>query len=261
MKIKTLTILFFFFALSTHSQFSVLKIQGDVFLQTQNRQLKIGDKISDKDILIFGSMRDKISLFHSEKGCVQAIPKTSMTVMLMDVLVVNNQRDTLRKMGSDLSVYFCSDSIIIIGEVLQKRIPFSYKMSEKSFFRIEMIYGEAEILTDLKFNEDTLLISRNDIYKVDNQEIDKTKLSKVQLFYRISSKYKTAICRNLRLIFLDKTQIQKSTDVIVAEMRKAKLSDTEITKLVCIFLNQNYGIPDEANFHNWIFETYQLKKE
>lgn len=236
----------------------VLFIKGAVKNLTSGKTLNVNDPVKSTDKLQFASNKDVLSVISAAKGRFTIKPKpdarpSELTYTVMNTLVPGTARLSTRD-GELLNIldaqkYFGKESFAIFGTLKKRVSDKSFPMNEKKFFFVRYTYKAQVINKKLPFNGDTVLISRNDVLKVDGKPILREEAEGMILYYQGDERMRIT---EVNFIFPDEKEVKEQLKVLDSSLKQMGKTEEETNKEVVDFLDEAYGFFDIQNLKDWL---------
>jgi hypothetical protein len=251
--------------------FQVIKVAGLITNCTSGDTLRMEDKIKATDSLCFVNTKEKyavaalIDLKTKGRFLIKA-GKTEAGVQPELVKNVLKRSDT--RTGSrrgkintilDLQTFFGNAEFLIMGGQLRLELnPESLPMDQKNFFYASYQYRGEKINKKLSYEGNELLLSAEELYKVDDEPIDALATTNFQLYYFPTATKKPVLITGFSPLFLSDELAGKELDVIYHTMvgTAPQLIQEELTA----YLVEIYGKADAENVGAWL-KAYLKGKE
>lgn len=152
---------------------------------------------------------------------------------------------------SDLKEYFKGNYAVINKSFITINSQ-NYPMDATHLFYLKYKYKGEEINKKLDYNEDTLFIDKEKLYKVDNQPITKPDDNNVKLFYMSGNK--SDLISEFILIFPDESSLKQEVDVILKSLGTVSISK-KVDEVVA-YITKFYGKPNNDNVFIWVKKNF-----
>ncbi len=157
---------------------------------------------------------------------------------------------------TDLQNQFC-DNMVILCEASYYLNPYQFPMNENEFFFIRFQYKGEEINKKLGSDQNRLILSREDILKVDEKSIDKIDQPNVSLYYHKDEQ--SEYISDFSLIIPDLDDIKTECQIILDES-STKSYNLKVND-ISAYLFEFYGKPDKQDVINYLDKTFGLVRE
>lgn len=227
--------------------YRVIKVNGHIFYVSKGSEMAQGDVFSPKEQLKFKTDDSKaavISKVHGRKILSPKNGKTSKATLLPPMNNISSRSGGLNNL-IDLKNHFDGNYLVLERSEL-KISDESFPMNDKAFFFLSYSYNGETINKKLSHDGDKLILSKEEIFKIDGKAIDVDELEKVELAY-LSDKSKTPI-NTFKLVSPNTETILPEIQIINEEISDDSKRVEEITS----YLNEYYGKANKANLSEWI---------
>lgn len=247
--------------LSAVESYTVIKVIGTILLQKTGIPLVSGDVILINDPIIFKTLNSKASVISSEKGRMvlsadgNADKLTTVKSSLIPPMSNIASRNGPILSISDVQSYFSGDYVLI----KQAKVNISrniFPMNDSCFFFMTYKHNGEDINKKLPFNDETLILDRNEVFKVDNAAIESSFRTPVKLRYQ-SGGGQTLLINELVFISPEIESLKKEIGLIIKQ--RSKQSDREIIEDVNAYINEFYGKTDIDHLKDWLNTSFGLK--
>ena len=234
----------------------VLNTKGNVKIKKTGKLIKTNDQISDKDILVFGSMTDAVAVISSKNGRMVLRPKAStksseFVCVVSEILNPGTARLSSRAGNItnqiELKKFFSDDSLHILGSIKVWISPQAFPMNTDNFFFVRYTWNGQTINKKLSSNQDSLFISSSDLYKVDGKNIIASETSNVSLHYKKGTS-SLLICP-FTISFLEEMQTK---EIILSFKKNSNYKEDDFIKELISLLKDIYGNTDKENVKAWV---------
>lgn len=243
-----LFLLFTSLSVFAQSDYTVIKVYGDILLKKDNRSLNQGDRFSDKDVLVFRTTESKAAVVHPEKGRL-IISEASGGSKSNFVPAMSNvsTRGVNVTTASDLINEF-KGNYIFFNKVNLKVNPNLFPLGENSFFFIRYTYEGETINKRLGYTSDTVIINKDELLRVDGTPVDAKQISEMKLFF-MKDKKTSFICA-FNPVFPEMELLKKEIQIIAQTLSsKDKLF---LIDEIEAYLIENYGKFDKTDLRVWL---------
>jgi len=178
------------------NNYYVLNVKGNVKVKKNGIALKTNDQISDRDILVFGSISDMVAVISTKNGRMIIKPKptekSSELVALVGELLTPGTGRLSTRAGKitnaiELKKFFVEDSIALLGTAKVWVSPAAYPMNNENFFFVRYNWNGEIINKKLNFDGDSIIISKEAIYKIDGISINQEEAVEPVFYYKKGS--------------------------------------------------------------------------
>lgn len=235
--------------LSDADTYRVIKVNGKILYIRNGKDMIQGDVFSPKEKLKFKTTQSRAAVISKLSGRKILSPKgtnTSKATLLPAMNNISSRSGALINM-IDLQNHF-SGKYLILDEIKLKISNKSFPMNESSFFFMRYEYNGETINKKLNFEEDHLIISKSELFKIDGKPIDHSEIVETTLYYRADGK--STKINTFNPVFPETDLLKSELEIIVAEL-KGK-SESEKIEEIKSYLNEYYGKPQEDNLNAWL---------
>jgi hypothetical protein len=262
--IYVLILSFSSYSILAQDKFTVIKVSGNIVIQSSGSELGIGTAFGQNEDLLFKSNESRAAVINPKRGRYLL---TSNNVLEFR----NSKSNFLPASGkvsargvsnilniNDLQKYF-EGNYVIFDKIKIKISPAAFPMEEKKYFYLRYNYKSETINKKLKYNADTLIINKDELLTIDGKQIPNPEITEMKLMYmEEGEKYvSTPICV-FTPIFPDFEQLKKEVQIIIDQM-KDKSYDEKINE-ISAYVNDFYGKPEENNLKTWVKDTFNIKQ-
>ena len=157
---------------------------------------------------------------------------------------------------TDLQNQF-TDNLVILHEACYYLNPYQFPMNENEFFFLKFHYKDEEINKKLGFDQNRLILSRENILRVDDIPIEKIDHPDVSLYYYKDGK--DEYLSDFGLVFPDLNEI-KTEFRIILEASSEKSYSQKVND-ISGYLFEFYGKPDKQDVIFYLEKTFGLVRE
>lgn len=221
-----LIIVFMSIGLSVHAQtYTIIHTIGKIYESESGKYLSKGMRIDESAKLKFESEGAKAAVLSSSRGrfVIQkqeaAGTKNEMSYALASVLSPARGRLSTRAGGInnklDFEKKFGDGPVAILGSTYKVAIsPTAYPMDDNKFFYASFTYNGEPINKKLSNEGDSLVIDVVSFYSIDDNPIDPTATSNLQLFYYDATGQTSTPITQMELVVINKEDIRYLMDHI-----------------------------------------------
>lgn len=239
-------------------KYKVIKVNGQIQIKKTGKNLSQGDEFAPNTPLDFKTAESRAAVISSSKGrfVLTADNNNSKGSNLVPAMNSVATRSGAIINMIDLKNVF-ADNYVIIEEVRLKIGKDAFPMVEgETFFYVDYEYNGEVISKILDFSNDTLIISKSNIFKIDGNPIENPYTIEFKLYYRNEKKEESTPINSFNAIFPEKDALKQELKIILDEMVKK----TEKQKLddVLSYINEFYGKPDKDNVKSFLSTQFNL---
>lgn len=240
-------------------KYKVIKVNGQIQVKKTGKNLSQGDEFAPNTPLDFKTTDSRAAVISATKGrfvlTADNNSKGSNMVPAMNSIATRSGA-IINKI--DLQNAF-SNNYVIIDEVRMKIGKDAFPMNAEKFFYVEYEYNGEVIPKMLKFSNDTLIISKSDIFVIDGKPVESPYSTEIKLYYRDETKGdlgESALISTFQAIFPDtkalKDELKIILEAVIKKTEKEKLND------VLAYMNEFYGKPDKENVKSFLLTEFNL---
>jgi hypothetical protein len=239
-------------------KYKVIKVNGQIQIKKTGKNLSQGDEFAPNTPLDFKTTESRAAVISSSKGrfVLTADNNSSKGSNLVPAMNSVATRSGAIINMIDLKNVF-SDNYVIIEEVRMKIGKDAFPMiKDEKFFYVDYEYNGEVISKMLEFSNDTLIMSKSDIFKIDGKAIENPYSIEIKLYYRNELKEESTPINTFNAVFPEKDALKQELKIILDEMAKK----TEKQKLddVLSYINEFYGKPDKDNVKSFLSSNFNL---
>lgn len=239
-------------------KYKVIKVNGQIQIKKTGKNLSQGDEFAPNTALDFKTTDSRAAVISSSKGRFVLTANTNNSKGSNLVPAMNS---VATRSGAiinmiDLKNVF-SDNYVIIEEVRMKIGKDAFPMiKEEKFFYVDYEYNGEVISKMLKFSNDTLIMSKSDIFKIDGKPIENPYSIEIKLYYRNELKEESTPINTFNAVFPEKNALKQELKIILDEI--AKKTDKQKFDDVLSYINEFYGKPDKDNVKSFLSLNFNL---
>lgn len=239
--------------------YKVIKVSGSIQVKKTGKPLVQGDVFKENTSLQFNSPESKATVINSEKGRFVITNQSSTAKGNNLIPAINN---IASRGGAILTIIdlqnFFHDNVCVINNMKVKIVCSDYKMNKDNFFFIRYIYKGEKIDKQMSYSGDSLVLDKNELYKVDGKAITAPDGPEVNLFYMVDkSKNSVQNISTFNLVFPNETELKQEIEIMMGEL-KTKTTSQKIDEVMS-YINEFYGKPDKDNVQPWLKFNFGLK--
>lgn len=255
----TLLVLMSFFSgekLDKKANYKVIKINGQILFVKTGVDMKRGDVFVPGTPLKFlthtsraavMSQSTRFILQANAKGKVKILPATSNITSRAGALINL----------VDLQNHFSGKYLIFDNEKLQIGKE-AFPMDDNHFFYVKFDHKGENIAKQLSFDENYLLIKKDDLFKIDGKSIP-VEEKEMTLYYRNNESKKSYKINEFTPVFPDLKELKVEVAMLFKELGECS-TESKITQ-VTAYMNDFYGKPQKENLMNWLEKEFSLTTE
>lgn len=240
-------------------------VKGTIIVEKTQKPLKVGDKISPEDKLIFKEKDAMASIVSPQKGrfnvtatkvkpnnkgefislleaSMDPVPSTKKLATRSGALV--NQNDLEKYFSANDSI--SNGRLLVISKSKYKIGKEAFPQNDKNFFYIRYNYNNESINKKLSFIDDTLLIDKT-IYQIDGKDIDPSALTDMKLYYyKQGDKAESVLITPVNVVLVDEQELRNELQVLYANLKSYHHHDkNKIRTDLEMHVLSNYGKPEK----------------
>jgi hypothetical protein len=235
----------------------VLGTRGTVKIKKTGLVLKPNSPLSERDVIAFSSPRDAVMIVNTKNVRFVLKPKPNakspeqLTSMVSEVLNPGTVRFS-KPSGSianvnDLKKYFSEDSLNVLGSSKVWLSPKAYQMNQSQFFFVRYVWNNEVFNKKLLFERDSILLTANEVYKVDMKVIDARDIQDATLYYKQNTTV-TEICP-FTIAFPDEVALK---EMVLAFKKHTTAKGNDFIEELVALLSDAYGRTDKENVRKWV---------
>jgi len=156
----------------------------------------------------------------------------------------------------DLQNHF-KDTLVIISKSALAVNPYTYPMDDNHFFYLTYTYNGEQINKKLGYNVNQVLLSRDEILRVDDKPIASPDKPIMSLGYASDGSYRHI--SDFFLFFPDPVLLKSELSVILDGMAQSHYA-TKVNEIMG-YLSEFYGKPDKKDVMQYLENQFGLKRE
>ena len=241
--------------------YTVLSVKGEIISEKTGQPIKEMDEVCATDKLKFSTKDSKAAVLSPEQGRFvikfAENNKTNGLIAYVNSVLFAGKENLSTKGMESLEDEF-GENYFVIGTSKIYIDPTEYPMNEKCYFYIKYIYDGNEIKNKLKFDKNNLIID-NDVYKIDEKNIEQEKIDTVSLYYFEKEKSKSTKICSFNLSFANEEILKSEISNYIAILNKAGKDNASIIQEVKLYINDIYGNVNDGNIRNWLLMNFDLQ--
>ena len=235
------------------SSYKVIKINGQILFVKTGNNMKRGDVFSSGIPLKFITYNSRAAVMsQSTRFILQANAKGKVKILPATSNVTSRAGALINLV--DLQNHFSGKYLIFDNEKLQIGKE-AFPMNEKHFFYVKYDYKGETIAKQLSFEDNYLLIKKEELFKVDGKSIPVDE-KEMTLFYRDNETKKSYKINTFTPVFPDLDELKNEVKILVDELGECT-SETKISQITA-YVNDFYGKPQKDNLMNWLEQEFNL---
>lgn len=234
--------------------YQVIRVDGTILFVKSGKNMLRGDVFAENEKIDFKTKESRAAVISKLNGRKILAPEgSSGKAQLLPAMNNVATRSGALINSIDLRNYF-SGKFLLFGVFETTINSESYPMSTENFFFVRYEYEGETIPKKLDFNQERLIINTEELYKIDGNPIDRSKVSGMSLYYREGTK--NTMVAEFTPIAPSQEDLKEEISIIL-QQTSAK---TEAEKLdeIHAYLNEFYGKCSKDVAKLWFAES--LKK-
>lgn len=247
--------------LQSQVNYRVIKVNGNIVYLSTGSSMAQGDVFDENENLSFQTPNSRAAVINPNSGRFILTPDnaddlSSAKSNFLPAMSNLSTRGGIINNLMDLQNQFC-DNMVVLCEAVYYLNPYQFPMNEEEFFFLKFQYKGEEINKKLGFDQNRLILSREDILKVDEKPIEKIDHHEVSLYYMKGelSEY----ISNFSLIIPDLDEIKTECQIILDE--STDKSYNQKVNDISAYLFEFYGKPDKQDVISYLEKTFGLVRE
>lgn len=199
-------------------EYQVIHVKGEIAREENGELLKAGEKLSADEKITFKSGDAMAAVLDPEMGRyvlkAEADEKRSGDLIYVLKTAITPVRGGMSTRAGginnafDMKVYFAEASYVWAGNWISLRVSkAAFPMDEDNFFFLRYTLEGEQINKKLGYSEDKLLMSKEEVFKVDGQGIDPHKTSEFELFYYKSADEESELITEIDFILISQESL------------------------------------------------------
>jgi hypothetical protein len=251
--------------LYAQDNFTVIKVSGNIVIERTGSSLSIGTAFAQNENLLFKIPESRAAVINPRRGRFLLTSenlaefRNSKSNFLPSAGKISTRSVGTRPKINDLKDQFEGNYVILNENKIKIDTTF-FPMTGKKYFYITYNYKNKIINKKLAFNNDTLLIRKNELLTVDGKEISDPKINQMKLMYLQEGKtyVSTPVC-SFTPVFPDFNILTQEIKIIIDQM-EMKTYNEKLNE-VSAFIREFYGKVDENSVKTWLNKNFGLKEE
>lgn len=267
-----LTFLAFSFATSQAQQvYYILAVKGKIYNQTTKKYLKPRTKISTSDKVIFKDKNAVAILYSRGKGRIKLKLKNkaaaSESAIFVKKTLFAQKQGAISRSGvinslTEFQAHFnkARNGYLILGNKLELKInPEVFAKLGKGQPYIRYKYKGQEINKSLKYKDGTLTIDRDELFKIDGEDIHEELATDLIISYYVYDKKSSIYLAEpetekhlaFKPVFVAPETLKEEGFVAMGQyLKEEKLSDDDVAQEMAVNL-VSLGTPNPSNVRKW----------
>jgi hypothetical protein len=242
--------------------YQVIKVRGQIQNLTQKYPLIVKQRFSPRDQLQFSSQTDRLAVI--DEARITYIIKPHPDLKSYDIEPIRAKYNT--RPGEILTYisfvkYLEGKDFLVLSDQVKLKIeaPDLPIDNEHFFFIRYKLEDETKpINKKLRSEENQIIISKAELFKVDDKAVSPESASDFELFYYNSAESKSLKINTLSLVFPDKTSLKEELEIIISSFGDIENQKETLRKAIENYLMEVYGVPEKENLDQWLKGEYGL---
>jgi hypothetical protein len=236
--------------------YKVIKVNGNIVVVQTGKQLAAGDIYKENTKLEFKTAQSKATVINAEKGRFILTSQSNSSKISNLIPAINN---IATRNGPILNIVdlqnLFSGNLCVIEKLKVKIASPDYEVGNKATFFMIYTYKGELIAKMLASANDTLIIDRTELYKIDGVNIDKPDSEKIALYYQDQQGVKSMISE-FNLVFPNESELKNEINMIFDN----STSKTNVQKEddIRAFLYDFYGKTEPDNLKPWLKKNFGI---
>ena len=236
--------------------YQTVKVRGTVTMSKNNKPLKQEQKFKTTDALTFKSKKDGVVVTDHKKGTFLLTPEASLKKYRVHPLTVNI--DT--RPGKILSDWqlrqflLQQDSLLLLsGRFSLELGKEAFPMDTNHFFYLQYVWKGETIHKRLGFHGDTLIIDKNELFKVDGLAIDPLDVPNTFFLRYYNTQTQESVAypdleHSLHMVIPQETELRTEVRIL---LKNLDLDPSTGLSAIDNYLSQLYGKPG-LELYQWL---------
>ena len=220
MRVLRLQFLFIFlFVSALHAQqYQVIHVKGEIIRSENGEKLKSGDKVSAEAKITFKTADAMAAVLDPDMGryilkAQKDEEQSSGLIYVIKTAITPVRGGMSTRAGGinnefDMKLYFAESPYVWAGNYIVLRVSkAAFPMDENNFFFIRYSWKGDQINKKLDFEDDKLIFSKEEVFKVDGVEIDPFSTGNFELFYYKSVEEESSMITEIEFVLIDQESL------------------------------------------------------
>lgn len=252
-----------FSAVSVFSQvnYRVIKVNGSIIYVRTGNSMTLGDVFTEDEDLSFQTPNSRAAVINPGTGRFILSPDnyedlSSAKSNFLPAMSNLSTRGGIINNMTDLQNQFC-DNIVILCEAGYFLNPYKFPMNENQFFFMKFEYKGEEINKKLSFYQNKLIISREEILKVDQMPIKEIDTPDISFNY-----YNNGVAEYISdfNLVLPNLEVLNSELRIILDESPDKSYNQKVND-ISGYIFEFYGKADKQDVMSYLEKSFGLVKE
>lgn len=236
--------------------YQVIKVKGTVKNLTKGKSLVVKQRFSAQDKLKFSSQEDRLAVIDETKRTYIIKPnKDLISYQAQPIRAKFNTRPGEILTYISFVKYLEGRDFLILGDQVKLKIEApDLKLDDQHFFYIRYaLEGDSSAINKKLSSEgNQVIISKTELFTVDEQTVKPEQASEFELFYYNQAETKSLKINDLSLVFPDSSELRDEIDIILSSFENTTPKPQELKKTIENYLIEVYGVPEEENLRQWL---------
>jgi len=199
-------------------EYQVIHIKGEITRSETGKLLKAGEKVSADEKINFKSADAMAAVLDPEMGRYILKAQTDerrsgdLIYVLKSAITPVRGGMSTRAAGInnafDMKVYFAEASYVWVGNFIALRVSkVAFPMDEENFFFLRYSLNGEPINKKLGYDEDRLMMSKEEVFQVDGEGINPLETSKYELFYYKSADEESELITEIDFVLISQESL------------------------------------------------------
>lgn len=251
------------FSILSYAQvpFKVITVNGEIIATKANVTLENGIEVLSDDNFDFRRPNSRAAMINSERGRVVLTEKNatdafSRAAFAPAMSTVSARSGAVSSLAELQSIF--SDKLLVIDKIEVQVGSDYFPMEDERFFFIRYEYNDETINKKLSFNNDVLIIDKEELFKVDGKSIEDVQTKEVSLYYhkRTDEKPESILINTFEPLFVTSNDLKPEVEIIVDEL-KGQPADRVLAE-VYDYLTSFYGKVDRTHLEAWLNKEFDV---
>ncbi len=237
--------------LKAQEKYKVIKVNGTIKVVETGVSLTQGILFEENNQLNFATSNARAAVINPNKGRF-IITENSHNLASAGSNFLPAMNNISSRAGAILTMqalqnHFSGD-YVIIGKTEIELNAQVFPMDNDNFFHIQYQYNGELINKKLGFVDDSLLLIKSSIYKVDDKPIESPDNQSVKLFYRNNGA--SVLVSEFNLILPNVDELKAEVQIILSELQEKSMEEKKAE--VNGYISEFYGTIDIDNLNKWL---------
>lgn len=239
-------------------KYKVIKVSGKIEFKESGNLMKQGDVFTAKTELDFKTPESRAAVISPGKGrfiltASNSKGKSSNLVPAMNT--VETRGGALLNLIQLQAVF--NENLVILNSLKLVIGKQAFPMNDDCFFYVEYLLDADTIYKKLDFNSDTLILDPENIFIVDQNEIEIPYSKNMTLYYRNEKENSTEKISTFDVIIPDMNEFKAETGILLENFKDLK--NRKKLNEVMAFISEFYGHPEKGNVITFLEKSFDIK--